>query len=127
MSNKFVIFADWKSKDVNDVRRLLYIVTMLLTLAVSEVASAQLTWRETNREITGKSLTDPKVTDGVEIYGSNGVITIKTPRRIQVRVFTILGQNVSIATLNPGVSELRVGARGIYIVKIGNIAQKVAL
>ena len=100
---------------------------MLLVLALGNVVSAQLTWRETNKEVQGRSLTDPKVTDGVEIYGSNGVITIKTTRRIQVRVFTILGQLVSQATLNPGVSELRVGARGIYIVKIGNIAQKVAL
>ena len=65
--------------------------------------------------------------DLFEMYGMNGVITIKTPRRITVRVFTILGQSVSQATLNPGTSELRIGTRGIYIVKIGNITQKVAL
>lgn len=100
---------------------------MLIALAVSEVASAQLTWRETNREVQGRSLTDPRQTDGVEIYANNGVITIKTTRRIQVRVLTILGQTVSQATLNPGVSELRVGTRGIFIVKVGNLAQKVAL
>ncbi|MBQ4367063.1 MAG: hypothetical protein II786_03145, partial [Muribaculaceae bacterium] len=63
----------------------------------------------------------------VEITGKDGVITVRTPRRITVRVFTILGQNVSMATLNPGVSELRIGARGIYIVKVGNLTQKVAL
>ena len=88
---------------------------------------AQLQWRETTHKVTGRSLTDPSVTDGVEIYGANGVITIRTQRRIQVKVFTILGQVVSQATLNPGISELKINARGIYIVKIGNITQKVAL
>ena len=104
------------------MKRLLAILIVFITLAVSNMASAQLSWRETNREMPGRSLIDPKVSDGIEMYGSNGVITIKTPR-----VFTILGQSVSQATLNPGTSELRIGTRGIYIVKIGNITQKVAL
>lgn len=109
------------------MKRLLIIVTMLIALAISHEAVAQLQWRETTHKITGRSLTDPNATDGVEIYGNNGVITIRTQRRIQVKVFTILGQLVSQATLNAGTSELRINARGIYIVKIGNITQKVAL
>ena len=109
------------------MKRALVILITIITLTVSNMVSAQLAWRETNREVQGRSLTDPRVTDGVEVYGSNGVITIKTTRRITVRVFTILGQSVSQATLNPGTSELRLGTRGIYIVKIGNLTQKVAL
>ena len=109
------------------MKRLLTILIVVITLAVSNMASAQMVWRETNRDVQGRSLLDPRVSDGVELYGSNGVITIKTPRRITVRVFTILGQSVSQATLNPGISELRIGTRGIYIVKIGNLTQKVAL
>ncbi len=109
------------------MKRTLMIVLTAIALTVSNMVSAQMLWRETTREVTGRSLTDPKVTDGIEIYGYNGIITIKTPRRINVRVFTILGQSVSQATLNPGTSELRIGTRGIYIVKIGNLTQKVAL
>ncbi|MBR6283651.1 MAG: T9SS type A sorting domain-containing protein [Muribaculaceae bacterium] len=109
------------------MKRTVMILLTMIALAVSNMASAQLSWRETNREVTGRSLTDPKLTDGIEIYGNAGVITIKTPRRITVRVFTILGQSVSQAVLNPGTSELRIGTRGIYIVKIGNLTQKVAL
>ena len=109
------------------MRKTLTIILTLIALAVSNMASAQLTWRETNREVTGRSLTDPKLTDGIEIYGYAGTIFIKTPKRITVRVFTILGQSVSQATLNPGTSELKIGTRGIYIVKIGNLTQKVAL
>ena len=109
------------------MKRLLIILSTVMALAFSYQAVAQLQWRETTHKITGRSLTDPNITDGVEIYGNNGVITIRTQRRIQVRVFTILGQLVSQVTLNPGTAELKINARGIYIVKIGNITQKVAL
>ena len=108
------------------MRRKLTIWAVVIGLALSNLAAAQLQWRET-REVPGRSLVDPRQTDGIEIYGNNGVITIRTTRRITVRVFTILGQNVSTATLNPGASELRIGSRGIFIVKIGNLTQKVAL
>ena len=108
------------------MRRRLVILSVVIGLSMSNIAMSQLQWRE-SRELPGRSLTDPRSTDGVEIYGSNGTITIRTTRRITVRVFTILGQNVSTATLNPGTSELRIGSRGIYIVKIGNLTQKVAL
>jgi len=88
---------------------------------------AEIQWHETNREVQGKALNDPRTSDGVEIYGRNGTITIVTPKRITVRVYTILGQMVSQATLQPGTSELRLGSRGIYLVRIGNLTQKVAL
>jgi hypothetical protein len=102
-------------------------ILIIMVLAFGQSVCAQLQWRETNREITARSLTDPRLTDGIEIYGSNGVITIRTQHRIQVRVFTILGQLVSQATLNPGTSELRINSRGIYLLRIGNLTQKVAL
>ncbi len=101
-------------------------VVLALGAGVSAVAQ-QMQWREASREVQGRSLVDARATDGVEIYGSNGVITVRTARRVQVRVFTILGQSVSVVTLNPGTYDLKVGSRGIYIVKIGNLTQKVAL
>ena len=108
------------------MRQKLTIWAVVIGLAMSNLAVAQLQWRET-RDVPGRSLVDPRQTDGVEIYGSNGVITIRTTRRITVRVFTILGQSVNSATLNAGIHELRIAARGIYIVRVGNITQKVAL
>ena len=77
--------------------------------------------------MTGKVLNDPRTSDGIQIYGSNKTITIVTPKRITVKVYTILGQMVSQATLQPGTSELRLGTRGIYLVRIGNLTQKVAV
>ena len=110
------------------MRRLLAILTLVLALGLGNTSLAEIQWHETNREMTGKSLNDPRTSDGIEIYGSNGTITIYTPKRITVRVYTILGQMVSQATLQPGTaSELRLGSRGIYLVRIGNITQKVAI
>lgn len=99
------------------------LIIVLSLLSSRDSVAQQMQWRE----VSTKSITEARATDTVEITGNNGVITIKTTRRIQVRVFTILGQSVSVATLNPGTSELKVGSRGIFIVKIGNITQKVAL
>jgi len=99
----------------------------MLSLGLAGVASAGVQWHETTREVRGKNLVDPKQADGIEIYGENGVITVVTSHRVTVRVYTILGQLVSRATLPPGTSELRIGSRGIYLVKIDNLTQKVAL
>ena len=109
------------------MRRLLAIFTMILALGLGNTALAEVQWHETNREIQGKTLNDPRTSDGIEIYGSKGTITIVTPKRITVRVYTILGQVISQATLQPGASELRLGSRGIYLVRIGNMTQKVAI
>ena len=98
-----------------------------MRLGLQNTALAEVQWRETNKDVQGKTWNDPRQSDGIEIYGRNGTITIVTPKRITVRVYTILGQMVSQATLQPGTSELRLGSRGIYLVRIGNLTQKVAI
>ena len=109
------------------MKRLLAILTLILALGLGNTALGEIQWHETRREVQGKSVNDPRQSDGIEIYGSKGTITIYTPKRITVRVYTILGQVVSQATLQPGTSELKLGSRGIYLVRIGNMTQKVAI
>ncbi len=109
------------------MRRLLVILALVFTLGLGNTALAEIQWHETNREVQGKTWNDPSTSDGIKIYGRNGTITIVTPKRITVRVYTILGQMVSQATLQPGTSELKLGTHGIYLVRIGNLTQKVAI
>jgi hypothetical protein len=108
-------------------RLVILIVVGLVMLGFAGDALAQLQWRESNQDINVPSLIDPRVTDGVEIFNTDGSIVVRTPRRIQVKVYTILGQMVSQAWLPAGTSYLKINSRGIFIVKIGNITQKVAL
>ena len=62
-----------------------------------------------------------------KIDDKDGSIYIRTPRKVQVVVYTILGQIVTDRTINPGLSELKIGVRGIYLVKIEGQTQKIAL
>ena len=88
------------------------------------------------QEWTGQSawvLSDDDRTDGtsrtpeIEVTSKEGNIYIRTPRQVKVTVYTILGQIVTERTLNPGISELKIGTRGIYLVKIEDKTRKVAL
>ncbi len=65
--------------------------------------------------------------ESIEITGKNGNISISTPRRVEVTVYTILGQVVMMRVVNPGVSEIKVENRGVYLVKVEGRTQKVAL
>jgi len=113
--------------DYKTMKRLLAILVLVLGLGLESAVLAEVQWRETNREVQGKTWNDPRTSDGIEIYGNRGTITIVTPKRITVRVYTILGQIVSQSTLPSGTFELKLGTRGIYLVRIGNITQKVAI
>ncbi len=102
------------------IKKALLILLLLASMnGAGYVTAQQLQWQEAKHAAITES--------DVEIFGKDGEIVIKTNRKIQVRVFTILGQLVSQATLNPGENHLRVNSRGIYIVKVENRTQKVAL
>lgn len=113
------------------MRRLLIRIAVAAAalVAPAAVGHAQMQWREAGDASaeTVQALNDPDTSDGVEIGVSGSTIVVRTPKSAEVRVFTILGQLVSRATLNPGTSELTINSRGIYIVKIGDTTQKIAL
>ena len=103
------------------MKRVILILIAIFALSATPV-KAELQWKEGSREYT-----TPMVQETIEVYGKDGSIIVHTPRKIRVRVLTILGQTVSDAMLNPGTSELKINSRGIYIVKIGDFTKKVAL
>lgn len=90
-------------------------------------AATPLKWLPADTVVEIPSLNNPDETDGIAIYSNNRAIIITTNHHVEVRVFTILGQLVSQSELPPGTSMLNINSRGVYIVKIGNITQKVAL
>ena len=112
------------------MKRLFASIIIILIAAISGgtyATAQQPKWQHTDIVVSEPSLNDPAEADGIAIYSHGQAIIIKTDRRIQVRVFTILGQIVSQGEVAPGSSILNINSRGIYIVKIDNITQKVVL
>ncbi|MEF9924137.1 MAG: hypothetical protein RR061_07310 [Muribaculaceae bacterium] len=103
------------------------IIIIAFVVSINLDAQSQPQWHEVTYEVNLPSLVDPHTSDGIEIYSKDGTIIIKTPKNVQVKVFTILGQLISQDVINRGVSELKINSRGIFIIKIGGITQKIAL
>lgn len=108
----------------------LYAILIALALGCSAAPQAfaqdwtsQSAWALSDDDRTDSSSRAPEI----EVSSKEGNIYIRTPRRVKVTVYTILGQIVTERTINPGISELKIGTRGIYLVKIEGKTQKVAL
>ena len=65
--------------------------------------------------------------EDVDIATHNGYLYITTSRPVPVKIFTILGQPVSQTTLPQGTHRLRIGAKGIYILKIGSVTRRLTI
>lgn len=103
-------------------------ILVLASISFASQAVAQMQWREMSSEMQSSSNAESGInSESIEIYGKDGHIVVKLPQKAQVKVFTILGQLVSQAELNAGTSILKINSRGIYIVKVGNVTQKVAM
>lgn len=91
--------------------------------AVAQSSASKEVWpaRDNDRQ------TEVQKGEAIEISSGDGTIYIRTSRKVEVTVYTILGQIVTSRTITPGTSELKIGARGIYLVKIEGKTQKVAL
>ena len=82
---------------------------------------------EDNYVFQGQSLNSDQSDDEIEIYSSDGYIYIRSSKKQSAKVFTILGQLVFNGNVGPGLTEIQMQPRGIYIVKVGSVTQKVAL
>lgn len=104
-----------------------FVTISLVLVAAAQLLTVNAVTRSAARRDADRQEQLVASADGVEIYGNNGVITIKSNHKTTVRVFTILGQLVSTTSIQPGTTRIKVASRGIYIVKVDNITQKIAL
>lgn len=111
------------------VMKYLYAVFFALVFSgfVLPTAVAQTTMEKEIWKIDDNRQNEPVQEALIEVSSKDGSIYIRTPRKVQVIVYTILGQIVTDRTINPGLSELKIGVRGIYLVKIEGQTQKIAL
>ena len=111
------------------VMKYLYAVFFALVFSgfVLPTAVAHTTMEKEIWKIDDNRQNEPVQEAPIEVSSKDGSIYIRTPRKVQVIVYTILGQIVTDRTINPGLSELKIGVRGIYLVKIEGQTQKIAL
>jgi hypothetical protein len=111
------------------VMKYLYAVFFALVFSgfVLPTAVAQTTMEKEIWKIDDNRQNETAQEAPIEVSSKDGSIYIRTPRKVQVVVYTILGQIVTDRTINPGLSELKIGVRGIYLVKIEGQTQKIAL
>jgi hypothetical protein len=113
------------------MRRFLSIIILLTTVAVAAIAAGQgrPVWEPVNSEAAASAIASAKAadSDNFESEVINGALYIYAPRRINIKVFTILGQPISQETLEPGIWKLNIPKRGIYILKIGSQTRRVTI
>ena len=66
-------------------------------------------------------------TEQAKVGSADKCIYIAVEQKVEVKVFTILGQMVITQTLEPGVYRLPITSRGIYIVKIGSATHRIII
>lgn len=63
----------------------------------------------------------------IEVVVRGLTIYVTTPRPMQVKIFTILGQLIVQQNVPAGTTRLNVNARGIYILKAGDATCRITV
>ncbi|MCC8119963.1 MAG: hypothetical protein LIP09_14630 [Bacteroidales bacterium] len=106
-----------------DKKRFIIVILLCWVLLVPDIEAAQ-QWEQVRTEIVSS---DSVGADRPEVTASEGYIYVTTPRAVTVKVFSIVGQLISEVKLPAGTSRLKMGARGIYIVKAGETTLRITI
>lgn len=124
----FITFAKTKSSE-KTMRQILIIAMLILTAALADGASPRWETVDTPGRIfteQQQQRTDPE-DSAADIAVRDSNIYVSASRQVNVKVFTILGQLISQATLPAGTHRLHINAKGIYILKIGATTRRVTI
>lgn len=98
------------------------LILLILSCHVSLAYSAAPKWEL----VTAYSKTDETMeSEKIDVYVRDGYIYIMTPKSVNVKLLSILGQLVTQQNLQAGVSRIKVPAKGIYILKAGDVTIRV--
>ena len=65
--------------------------------------------------------------DRFDVTVRDNYVYVYAPQATNIKMFTILGQLVSQASISEGTSRLKVNTRGIYILKAGPITRRITI
>lgn len=100
-----------------------YILIILILGCHTSVAySASPKWET----VSPFSKTDDNLeSEKIDVSVKDGYIYLFTPKSVNVKLLSILGQLVTQQNLQAGVSRIKVPAKGIYILKAGDVTIRV--
>lgn len=89
-------------------------------------ALASRSWEEVNN-MPGLTQEQRVDLDQDAVYTSvkDGYVYVMLRQRINVKIFTILGQPVVQETLSPGIYRFKLTSRGIFILKAGSTTRRI--
>ena len=95
-------------------------------IAAATVSAAPPAWEEVTSP-------QPSVVQSFEMVGQadvtvlDGYIYIWSQKPVTVKLFSILGQQIHQETVQPGIHRLKLGSKGIFILKAGSLTKRVTL
>ena len=105
---------------------ILLIVFTLATLLPVATQAAPPDWVRVECAAPGMSV-DITHPEQVEVSVSDGTVYLYTSTETTVKIFTILGQQITAKKLSPGVWSYKLNARGIYILKAGPLTKRLSV
>lgn len=107
-----------------EMRLIRYILIFALLFCSAPCPAAGPKW-ETVQAVSASSPSTSS--DKVEAWVRDGYIYLSTPKPQTVKVLSIVGQLISEQQVPAGESRLRITARGIYILKVGEKTFRVTI
>lgn len=102
------------------------IVVAMLILSALQPVTAAVQWERVDDGYPETAL-ERLDQEQIEISVRDGYVYVYSPRPVNVRIFTILGQPVTSETVGPGGARFRIGVRGIYILKVAGITRRITI
>lgn len=99
---------------------------MTLMLSAALGAGAAATWEEVNAPSPAVVQSIGQDSD-LDVVVRDGYIYLWCEKTVTVKLFSILGQQISQETLKPGLHRIRMASRGIYILRTGTTTRRITI
>ncbi len=105
---------------------LIFVTALLAAASVSDTVAGPVrppVWEQIQTGV--QSASDDA--DRVDVTAKEGYIYVTVSRPVTVRIYSILGQLVAQQNVQPGVTRVKIGTRGVFILKAGQITRRVTV
>lgn len=100
----------------------------MLLAAITSWASDAQPWEEASRPADSREvIRETTENEDIEIDIKDGWVYVTTSKPVTIRIFTILGQQITSETIPAGTKRIHIASRGIYILRAGTITRRITI